>query len=206
MEIAAAPGGEVDPGLLQLLRREPGNAPVGNTGIQLKELKDSRKPDSIARANAEEWGWSRGVDSITTHGNELGKEPVSSESDASSPALIDHENTTLQNRTAKATTLEDASTSFVRAIFGALYLHTGLPLTKAFYTSHILSRHLDYSALFSFRQPTRDLARLCARENLLPPVARIIAETGRQSRHPVFVVGCLQWEGKARRRQWGKLR
>ena len=197
-EVAAAPGGEVDPGLLQFSRREAGNAPVDNTGIQLKELEGKRKGESIAKANAEQKGWRRGVSSKTIHGDYSGNEPTPSETGTSSLMSIDHKSSDppLLDNVAKSTTLEDASTSFVQALFGALYLHTGLPLTKAFYTSHILSRHLDYSALFSFRQPTRDLARLCARENFLPPVARVIAETGRQSRHPVFVVGVFSGREK----------
>ena len=43
--------------------------------------------------------------------------------------------------------------------------------------------------MFSFSQPARDLSRLCAREGFERPVAKIISETGRRSRHPVFLVG-----------------
>ena len=197
-EIAAAPGGEVDSGLLQFSRREAGNAAVNNTGIQLKELEGKREGKSVTKPIAEPKGWRRGVSSRTAYGDSFGNQSSPSETDSSSSNNIDHSSShiSVRHQVKKGTTLEDASTSFVRALFGALYLHTGLPLTKAFYTSHILSRHLDYSSLFSFRQPTRDLARLCAREDFLPPVARIIAETGRQSRHPVFVVGVFSGREK----------
>ncbi|KAF2842602.1 ribonuclease III [Patellaria atrata CBS 101060] len=95
-----------------------------------------------------------------------------------------------------ATHLEAASYNFVNALFGALYLHAGRAATKRFHQSHILSRHLNLSALFDFRQPARDLARLCLREGFLPPVARMISETGRHSRHPVFVVGVYSGKDK----------
>jgi len=85
--------------------------------------------------------------------------------------------------------MEEAAQSFVRALIGALHVHLGSPLVKRFFRDHFLSRHLDVSTLFDFRTPTRDLSRLCAREGFEPPVARLVSETGRLSRHPVFVVG-----------------
>jgi dsRNA-specific ribonuclease len=50
--------------------------------------------------------------------------------------------------------------------------------------------------LFNFSHPTRDLSRLCAREGFEPPVARLITETGRLSRTPVFVVGVFSGDDK----------
>jgi dsRNA-specific ribonuclease len=85
--------------------------------------------------------------------------------------------------------VEEAAQSFVRALFGALHVHIGAPMVKRFFRDHFHSRHLDISTLFDFRTPTRDLSRLCAREGFESPVARLISETGRLSRHPVFVVG-----------------
>jgi dsRNA-specific ribonuclease len=92
--------------------------------------------------------------------------------------------------------LEEAATSFVRALLGATYLHCGRATAKRFFTSHFLSRHLDMSAVFDFRTPTRDLSQLCAREGFEPPVCRLISETGRKSRHPVFVVGVYSGRDK----------
>ena len=92
--------------------------------------------------------------------------------------------------------LEDAAQSFVRALIGSLHLHLGSPLVKRFFRDHFLSRHLDLSKLFDFNMPTRDLSRLCAREGFEPPVARLISETGRLSRHPVFVVGVYSGKDK----------
>jgi dsRNA-specific ribonuclease len=85
--------------------------------------------------------------------------------------------------------LEIAATSFVRALVGAAYLHCGRAMAKRLFTTHWLSRTLDLSKMFEFRTPTVDLSKLCAREGFEPPVARLISETGRLSRHPVFVVG-----------------
>lgn len=92
--------------------------------------------------------------------------------------------------------MEEAAQSFVRALIGALHVHLGSPLVKRFFRDHFLSRHLDISTLFDFRTPTRDLSRLCAREGFESPVARLISETGRLSRHPVFVVGVYSGKDK----------
>ncbi|KAF2187886.1 ribonuclease III [Zopfia rhizophila CBS 207.26] len=94
-----------------------------------------------------------------------------------------------QESQAQPVPLEEAAQSFVRALIGSLHLHLGRPFVKRFYRDHFLSRHLDIDKLFDFRTPTRDLSRLCAREGFEAPVARLISETGRRSRHPVFVVG-----------------
>ncbi|KAJ5620707.1 hypothetical protein N7510_004691 [Penicillium lagena] len=91
---------------------------------------------------------------------------------------------------------DQASATFVRAVMGAIYLHAGRPAAKRFFQQHFLSRHLNMAELFNFEQPTRDLTRLCARENFERPVAKVIAETGRKSRHPVFVVGIFSGQDK----------
>lgn len=194
VEIVAAPGGEVDPGLLQFSRRGAGNASVNGTGLQVKELDQDPELLSTNRPNPEQKGWRRGVSSRTVYDDYFGEEIT--RPSAPSSATTDSQSEDSVRPTARGITVEEASSTFVRALFGALYLHTGLRTTKAFYTSHILSRHLDFSSLFSFCQPTRDLSRLCARENFESPVARILSETGRKSRHPVFVVGVFSGREK----------
>jgi dsRNA-specific ribonuclease len=92
--------------------------------------------------------------------------------------------------------IEEAAQAFVSALIGSLHLHLGRPFVKRFFRDHFLSRHLDLSTLFDFRTPTRDLSRLCAREGFEAPVARLISETGRLSRHPVFVVGVYSGKDK----------
>ncbi|KAK9316630.1 hypothetical protein V1524DRAFT_377024 [Lipomyces starkeyi] len=83
----------------------------------------------------------------------------------------------------------DAMSSFVKAVVGGVYIHDGESAAKKFIRDHILSRKVDIGSLFKIVQPTRELSRLCAREKLAPPISRMIAETGRLSRGPMFVVG-----------------
>lgn len=97
---------------------------------------------------------------------------------------------------AEAQVTYQAYAGFVRAVLGAMYLHTGSASTKSFINAHILSRHLPMEKLFEFKHATRDLSRLCAREEFQAPVARLISETGRLSRHPVFVVGIFSGNDK----------
>ena len=177
VEVAAAPGQEVDPGLLQCVRHE-----ADNTGPRLRvvELTGTR-PNAEQRMR----GWRRGASSKTIFDDYLGEQTMDTmtEEDA-------------ERKAASAITLEDASTGFVRALMGAVYLHAGKKAAYNFFKAHILSRHLNMSMLFEFRQPTRDLSKLCAREGFESPVARILSETGRKSRHAVFVVGVFAGKDK----------
>ncbi|KAJ5052258.1 mitochondrial 54S ribosomal protein mL44 [Drepanopeziza brunnea f. sp. 'multigermtubi'] len=84
---------------------------------------------------------------------------------------------------------ETAYSNFVKALVGSIHLHAGREAAKTFVKNHMLSRHLEVASLFQFKEPVRELSRLCAREGFEYPVARILSETGRRSRTPVFVVG-----------------
>jgi dsRNA-specific ribonuclease len=84
---------------------------------------------------------------------------------------------------------ETAYSNFVKAVVGSIFLHGGRAAAKKFVKDHVLSRQLNVSNLFRFDDPVRELLRLCQREEFEPPVARILSETGRHSRSPVFVVG-----------------
>lgn len=78
----------------------------------------------------------------------------------------------------------------VRSIIGAHYTATkSESVTRDFIYQHILSRKLDISSMFEFEQPTRELSSLCKREGLETPIARLMAENGRSSNSPVYVVG-----------------
>lgn len=79
--------------------------------------------------------------------------------------------------------------NFVRAVCAGMYIHAGTTAARHFVHAHTLSRHLQLPALFNFKDATRELARLCAREGFEEPVSRLISETGRLSRAPVYVVG-----------------
>lgn len=167
VDAAAEPGGEVDPGFLQLARVLPGEDPSLALG------------PNAGRPN-EEKPWRRGLSSRVVYDDEFGQVRKSLN-------VEDH---------SSATTLEDASASFVRAVVGAIYLHAGRPTVKRFVQNHFQSRTLNLSTLFSFTAPTRDLSRLCLREAFESPVARLESETGRLSRHPVFVVGVYSGRDK----------
>ncbi len=193
VEIAAAPGGEVDPGFLQCKRVDAGNASVDGTGTQVKELPTITETPNQKPTLAER-GWRRGVSSRTVKDDYFGDEVKGTELDyAERPELYLEDQ---QRKLEKGVTVEDASTNFVRALIGAIHLHAGKKAAYNFFKAHILSRHLDVSSLFEFRQPTRDLSRLCAREGFESPVARILSETGRKSRTPVFVVGVFAGKDK----------
>ncbi|RPA82093.1 ribonuclease III [Ascobolus immersus RN42] len=85
--------------------------------------------------------------------------------------------------------LELAYANAVKAVFGAIYLHEGQKATYEFFKAHILSRHFDLEKVFDFFTPTRTLSRIAAREGFEPPIARLLSESGRNTRHPVFNVG-----------------
>lgn len=172
VEHAATPGGEVDPGFLQFKRIDPG------TEIGEGQVNGSTRPNDQRR-------WRVSMSSRVVYDNEFG-EPVQD------PTKADGQSTPLP----QGVTAEQASSNFVRAVMGSIYLHAGRPAAKRFFEQHFLSRHLSITELFDFSQPARDLSRLCARESFEPPVAKIISETGRKSRHPVFVVGIYSGEDK----------
>lgn len=177
VDIAAAPGGEVDPGLLQFVPVVAGNADIDGTGILVKNAKTgkAKKP------------WNRGITTLTTTENYFGDRGEVEYGLRPDLGTVREE---------AGITFETAALGFVRAVTGAVYLHSGRAAAKAFYNAHIASRKLDVSKLFEFRQPTRDLSRLCAREGFESPVARIISETGRHSRTPVYVVGVFSGNEK----------
>jgi dsRNA-specific ribonuclease len=156
VETAAAPGGEVDPGLLQFSKLKPGDSP--HTGLAYSTRPD--KKDWIRR----------GISSRNVYDDEFGDVIRKRDADAEQTA-------------------EMAYSTFVRAVVGAIYMHGGQQAAKTFIQHHLLSRHLDISTLFRFDNPVRELARLCQREEFEYPEARILSETGRYSRAPVFVVG-----------------
>ena len=215
VEAVAAPGPEVDPGLLQLKRMVAGNAMVEDGVTRVKEMPSVRRLGS-GRRN-EEWNYRRGISSRVVYDDQFGDlhsglpspdtqpypgAPIStpaegSEASSETPSLPTQPTDQPQTPTdTTPTTLEAASTSFVRALVGALYLHAGTPAAKKFHQEHILSRHLQLHTLFNFTHPTRDLSVLCKREGFEPPVARLISETGRLSRSPVFVVGVYSGNDK----------
>lgn len=189
VEVAAAPGEEVDAGLLQLNRVAAGNSMAADGLTRLKNAsptadnsrKEYHRGMAFRNVSNDMFGDRSPSDSLY---------PVEgSQVDTNAPS------TALQAPQA-GSTLTDASATFIRALFGALYLHSGLVAAKSFHQAHVLSRHLPLHTLFAFKHPTRDLSRLCAREALEAPVARLLSETGRHSRSPVFIVGVYSGQEK----------
>ncbi|KAK8011060.1 hypothetical protein PG990_010025 [Apiospora arundinis] len=180
VESAAAPGEEVDPGLLQFDPLKP-TIVMNKWGYVRAETFESQKYRS-----------GKGLSGRVMYGsNPFGES-------GAAKSLPDFE--VEDGRNTKAVYLQsapaNAHANFVRAVIGAIYMHCGRDAAKNFVKSHFLSRTLDLSRLFEFKLPTRELARLCAREDFEPPVARLESETGRLSRTPVFVVGVYSGKDK----------
>lgn len=219
VEVVAAPGPEVDAGLLQLKRTQAGNAMAEDGMTQIKEQQISWRIGT-GRPN-EEQNYRRGMSSRIVQDDQFGDllsglppagaplylgAPISQPAEGSEearedtihdpPPAADVESQSEYPDDTNATTVAAASASFIRALTGALYLHAGTAAVQHFHKNHVLSRHLPLHTLFSFTHPTRDLSRLCAREQFEPPVARLISETGRLSRTPVYVVGVYSGEDK----------
>jgi dsRNA-specific ribonuclease len=150
--------------------------PGGEVDSGLLQFKRIRSGDDLPEALRRQapWKWN-----VTTTHKIMKTDEFGSDNAAPSPHALQK----------TPVPIEEAAQSFVRALIGALHVHLGSPLVKRFFRDHFLSRHLDISTLFDFRMPTVDLSKLCAREGFESPVARLISETGRLSRHPVFVVG-----------------
>ncbi|KAK6346724.1 hypothetical protein TWF696_006837 [Orbilia brochopaga] len=185
VEAAFAPGTTVDPGLLQFNRLAPGTPWVppyaGGLGFnppmrQRKMMPPFEHNPSLEKQMAAEPEAMRRAWAAAARGKQ------------------------------DAIPLEGAMANFVRATVGGVYLHAGgLLATKEFVSAHILSRKLDVDKLFQFEQPTRELSRLCVREGFQQPIARLEKETGRYSRHPVFIVGVYSGEEKLGEGQGGSL-
>ncbi|KAK6512925.1 hypothetical protein TWF506_009088 [Arthrobotrys conoides] len=174
VEAAFAPGQTVDPGLLQFNRVAPGTPLYkvqGGVGFNIPRKRNRMVPNFENNPSVDQ---------------QLAAETP--EMKAAREA---------QRPGQDATTLQLAMASFVRAAIAGVYLHSGgLPSTKEFVYAHVLSRKLDIDKLFQFEQPTRELSRLCVREGFQQPIARLEKETGRYSRHAVFIVGVYSGEEK----------
>ncbi|OLN95771.1 54S ribosomal protein L3, mitochondrial [Colletotrichum chlorophyti] len=183
VESAAAPGEEVDPGLLQWSQDQSAGVVHHSWGYVRKEHR-----------HLDKFKWRRGVSSRVILDNEFGDtihasepNPLAPTPDPLDPALHREQYMKLRN---------NAHAAFVRAVTGAVYAHSGLEAVRSFIEAHVLSRKVDLEKLFSFKLPTRELAMLCAREGFDAPVARLESETGRMSRTPVYVVGIYSGHDK----------
>jgi hypothetical protein len=88
---------------------------------------------------------------------------------------------------------KDVAAQSVRALVAVLFQELGIAATRAFVHSQLLSRRLDLGGLLKFRDPKRVLSATCRKYGKPLPQSRLVAETGRLSIAPVFVVGV--WSG-----------
>ncbi|CRK13763.1 hypothetical protein BN1708_010931, partial [Verticillium longisporum] len=180
VEMAAAPGEEVDPGLLQYSLDPKAGVVHTRWGYVRKEA-----------AHIDKFKWRRGTSSRIVYDDEFGDtvhKATRNPHDATSAADLASAD--------RADIRQNANAAFVRALVGALYVHGGRESVRSFVDAHILARRVDLESLFSFKLPTRELAMLCAREGFEAPVAGLLSETGRHSRTPVFVVGIYSGQDK----------
>ncbi|KAI5784986.1 ribonuclease III domain-containing protein [Peziza echinospora] len=178
IENAFEPTLEVDPGLLQFKRLPPGY----KWGPDLhEEATQIYHQEQAQRAS---------TDPSSTTATESSGDTISPPAYRSRDDIL----LTLQNQYTTGIPLSFALSTAVKSIFAAIHIHESPAASHQFFRAHITSRNLNIHKLFQFDQPTRQLSRLCAREGFAPPVARLLSETGRRSRTPVFVVGVYSGE------------
>lgn len=90
----------------------------------------------------------------------------------------------------------DVISDSMRALIAVLFSELGLSATRNFVTSHFLNRSLNLASLLKFNNPKYALASTCAKYGKPAPQSRMVAESGRLSISPVFVVGV--WSGETK--------
>ncbi|ETS62031.1 hypothetical protein PaG_03587 [Moesziomyces aphidis] len=84
---------------------------------------------------------------------------------------------------------KDVAADAMRALVAVVFQEHGLAGARTFVTNHFLHRQLNLAPLLKFNNPKLALASTCAKYNKPAPQSRMIAESGRLSISPVFVVG-----------------
>ncbi|CCF52639.1 hypothetical protein NDA10_001604 [Ustilago hordei] len=87
----------------------------------------------------------------------------------------------------------DVAADSMRALTAVIFQEQGLSSARSFVTSHFLNRSLNLSSLLKFNDPKHALVSTCAKYGKQAPQSRMIAESGRLSISPIFVVGV--WSG-----------
>ncbi len=72
----------------------------------------------------------------------------------------------------------------------------GMDAVKELLHTRFLSRNVDLASLLKFEDPKRVLSNTCAKYGRERPQSRLIAETGRLSSTPLFIVGVYSGELK----------
>ncbi|UZJ57444.1 hypothetical protein CBS101457_006764 [Exobasidium rhododendri] len=83
----------------------------------------------------------------------------------------------------------DVHVEAMRGIVAVIFQEQGLPAARVFVETHFLSRMIPLLDLLKFNNPKRTLSDLCQKVDRERPQSRMIAETGRLSINPIFVVG-----------------
>lgn len=91
---------------------------------------------------------------------------------------------------------KDVAAQSMRALVAVLFQELGMAATRGFVHSQFLSRRLDLASLLKFRDPKRVLSTTCKKYGKPAPQSRLLAETGRLSINPVFVVGVYSGAAK----------
>ncbi|WRT64117.1 uncharacterized protein IL334_001046 [Kwoniella shivajii] len=99
----------------------------------------------------------------------------------------------------KRESFEDVIASTVRAFVGMIYQEQGIHAAREFVHAHFLSRSLDLSTLFNFKNPLHVLTSVVASHLSSSGVSissnsgiierRILASTGINSQSPLFLIG-----------------
>lgn len=84
---------------------------------------------------------------------------------------------------------KDVAAQSMRAMVAVVFQELGMAAARGFVQSQLLSRRLDLASLIKFQDPKRVLSATCKKYKKPAPQSRLLAETGRKSISPVFVVG-----------------
>ncbi|KAK0488766.1 ribonuclease III domain-containing protein [Armillaria novae-zelandiae] len=88
----------------------------------------------------------------------------------------------------------DALSSIPKAITALIYQKRSLLSARKFVQSYFLTREIDLRGMIKFRDPKAALLEMVAKFGAERPKSRLLRETGRFSRAPVFVVGVFSGE------------
>ncbi|KAE8234829.1 hypothetical protein CF326_g125 [Tilletia indica] len=91
---------------------------------------------------------------------------------------------------------QDVFASVMRALVAVLYQELGVSVARHFVSSHFLTRLVPLPSFLKFTDPKRVLSSTLNKYGLAPPQSRLIAETGRLSIAPVFIVGIWSDQNK----------
>jgi dsRNA-specific ribonuclease len=147
--------------------------------------KHPRLPEAVIRSTEKAYVGSAGLKAI---GKGWGVEVASGEAAPSQGRLV-YQQKVADTEDAKGLSEASAYAAVVRAVVGGIVVHDGEEAARAFIKRHVLSREVNIAQTFKVLEPQRQLSVLCRREGLEAPVNRLIAETGRLTNSPVFVVG-----------------